>query len=80
MALLLDRAPVPLLTFLGIHEQSNLGFGKTLLKKMSAINLVSGDPTVRILSNEVIVKEGIPKTYYRVSVMYKSHRPIQVEK
>jgi hypothetical protein len=48
----MDRAPEPLLSFLAIHEQKNLGFhSKEQLKKLSAINLVYGECAVNVLDN-----------------------------
>lgn len=67
MVALTDRLPTPLLTFLGVHEQSSLGFTSLKqLQKLSEINLVEGTPEVRVISNQIIVHDDIPKVFYKV--------------
>ena len=69
--LLSDRMPAELLLFLGVHEQEGLGFNTLeLIRKISQINLIEGDPKIVIGNNTHKVIEGVPKVYYQVDLKY----------
>ena len=73
LILLSDRAPVPLLQFLGLHEQPNVGFySLEPVARLSAVNLrqlVSFD----IVSNKITFIDNSPKIFYKLVLRYKTH-------
>jgi len=74
--LLTDRAPVPLLQFLGLHEQPYLGFySLEPVARLAVINLrevIFFD----IVSNKITFVNNAPKVFYKVVLRYKSHYPV----
>lgn len=73
---LTDRSPVPLLQFLGLHEQPYLGFySLEPVARLSAVNLrqiVHFD----IVSNKITFVNNAPKVFYKVVLRYKPHYPL----
>lgn len=74
-----ERAPVPLLQFLSLHEQPYLGFySLETVARMSAVNLrqlVSFD----IVSNKITFVNNSPKVFYKVVLKYHSHFPLPAQ-
>ena len=74
---LTDRAPVPLMQFLGLHEQGNLGFySLEPVARLSAVNLRQLE-LFDIVSNKITFVNNAPKVFYKVVLRYKKHRAVQ---
>lgn len=66
-----SRAPVCLLVFLDIHEQSALNFAKlNSLQKLSEVNLTKSLVTIN-QSDIIVNSRGAAKTHYFVKLEYK---------
>ena len=73
LILLSERAPAPLLMFLNMHEQANIGFDSSeSLKAIAYINL-RGQPKVRIISNKITFIQYKPKVFFKLELQFKSH-------
>ena len=74
---LTDRAPVPLMQFLGLHEQAYLGFySLEPVARLSAVNLRQLE-LFDIVSNKITFVNNAPKVFYKIVLRYKKHRPMQ---
>lgn len=77
MLSIMDRAPTPLLQFLGLHDQSQLGFySLEPVALLSAVNLrkvVNFD----IIGNKITFVNNAPKIFYKVVLRYRMHAPIE---
>ena len=71
-----DRAPLPLLQFLGLHEQSQFGFySLEPVARLSAANLrqvVLFD----IVANKITFINNSPKVFFKVVLRYRTHYPL----
>lgn len=76
LLLLQGRAPVPLMQFLGLHEQPYLGFfSMEQVAKMCAVNL-NAVLSCEILANKIIFVQSKPKVFYKLALRYKPHYPL----
>ena len=73
LLLLSDRAPLPLLQFLGLHEQPYLGFYSIEpVARLSVVNLrqvILFD----IVANKITFVQYAPKVFFKVVLRYKPH-------
>jgi len=67
---MIERLPPPLITFLLIHEQAQLGFNvPEQLQLLSELNMKNCE--VKVVRNTILVNnEGVPKVYYLVILSY----------
>ena len=74
---LIERAPAPLLIFLGLHEQVQFGFfGQNQIHCLSEINLRE-QAEAKILSNRITFVNNTPSTFYRMVLKFTGHSPLQ---
>ena len=67
---------MPLLQFLGLHEQSYLGFySLEPVARLSAVNL-QRIVLFDIVQNKITFVENSPKVFYKVVLKYKTHYPL----
>lgn len=73
LLLLTDRAPIPLLQFLGLHEQPYLGFySLEPVARLSAVNLRQV-ALFDIVQNKITFINNAPKVFYKVVLRYVPH-------
>lgn len=67
---MIERLPTPLLTFLSLHEQAQLGFNvPEQLQLLSEINMKTSE--LKIPHNTIQVNyDGVPKVYYLMTLNY----------
>ena len=70
IVMMIDRLPMPLITFLQIHEQAQLGFNvPEQLQLLTELNMNSCE--VKVPRNTILVNfDGVPKVYYLVRLSY----------
>lgn len=73
-----DRMPAELCIFLGLHEQTNLGFNSfELVHSASHMNLKEGDPRVSIEENTMKVQGDVTKNFYSISVEFTKFKQLK---
>ena len=71
-----DRAPLPLLQFLGLHEQPYLGFySLEPVARLSAVNLRQVT-LFDIVANKITFVQYSPKVFFKVVLRYRPHYPL----
>ena len=71
-----DRAPLPLLMFLGLHEQSQFGFySLDPVACLSAVNLRQVS-LFDIVANKITFVNNSPKVFFKVVLRYRPHYPL----